>query len=175
MIVWTWGYEYRYGIFELKLLFLSIFLHENLEVFLSISRLRLSLKNCSALSLGNSGTNHTLIAIIKHEIWSFCWNWSKLSRFYCTPKMNMNLTPNEKYASNNTCKGLMSIPWTPRTPNLDLKWRSYGRLKLTKINCPENKNREKWPKTRVTFTCNFENENDFKWKNEKNKNCSILS
>ena len=72
-------------------------------------------------------------------------------------------------------KDSISFPSTPRTSNLDLKWRSYGCLKLTKINCPENKNWEKRPKTRVMFACKFENEKDFKWKNTKNKNCSILS
>ena len=72
-------------------------------------------------------------------------------------------------------KDLTSFPWTPRTPNLDLKLRCYGRLKLTKINCPENENREKRPKTRVMFACKFENENDFKWKNTKNKSFIILN
>ena len=40
-------------------------------------------------------------------------------------------------------KDLISFPGTPRSPNLDLKWRSYSRLKSNKINCPENENREK--------------------------------
>ena len=72
-------------------------------------------------------------------------------------------------------KELIIFPGTPRSPNLDLKWRIYGRLKLTKINCLENEDREKRLKTRVIFACYFENENDFKWKNEKNKNCIFLS
>ena len=38
---------------------------------------------------------------------------------------------------------LISFPWTPRTPNLDLKLRSYGRFKLTKVNCPEIENPRK--------------------------------
>ena len=40
-------------------------------------------------------------------------------------------------------KDLISFPGTPRSLNLDVKWRSYSRLKLTKINCPENENWEK--------------------------------
>ena len=39
-------------------------------------------------------------------------------------------------------KDSISFPWTPRTPNFDVKWRSYSRLKLIKINCLENGNRE---------------------------------
>ena len=40
-------------------------------------------------------------------------------------------------------KDLISFLGTLRSPNVDVKWRSYSRLKLTKINCPENENREK--------------------------------
>ena len=39
-------------------------------------------------------------------------------------------------------KDLISFPRTPITPNLDIKWRSYSRLKLIKVNCPENGNWE---------------------------------
>ena len=39
-------------------------------------------------------------------------------------------------------KDSISFPWTPRSPNLDVKWRSYSRLKLIKVNCLENGNRE---------------------------------
>ena len=40
-------------------------------------------------------------------------------------------------------KDAISFPGTPRSLNLDVKWRSYSRLKLIKVNCPENGNREK--------------------------------
>ena len=61
-------------------------------------------------------------------------------------------------------KDSISFPKTPRSPNLDIKWRSYSRLKLIKVNCLENENREKWFETRVVFSCYFKNGNDFKWK-----------
>ena len=32
-------------------------------------------------------------------------------------------------------KDWISFPGTLRTPNLDVKWRNYSRLKLNKINC----------------------------------------
>ena len=43
-------------------------------------------------------------------------------------------------------KDSISFPGTPRSSNLDIKWRSYSRLKLIKVNFPENENREKRPK-----------------------------
>ena len=130
MIVWTWGYECRYCMFELKLLLLSTFLHVQNEAFLCISRLRSLNESCSARSLENYGTNHTLIAILKREIWSFCWNWSKLSRFYCTPKMNMNLTPNEKYASNKTCKRLNELSMDTKSTQFGLKMKKLWPLEV---------------------------------------------
>ena len=39
-------------------------------------------------------------------------------------------------------KDLISFPGTPRSFNLDLKWKRYSRLKLIKVNCPENRNWE---------------------------------
>ena len=39
-------------------------------------------------------------------------------------------------------KDSIIFPGTPRSPNLDVKWKSYSRLKLIKVNCLENKNQE---------------------------------
>ena len=39
-------------------------------------------------------------------------------------------------------KDSIIFPGTPRSPNLDIKWRSYSYLKLIKVNCLENENRE---------------------------------
>ena len=36
-------------------------------------------------------------------------------------------------------KDTISFPRTPRSPNLDVKWINYSRLKLTKINCQKMK------------------------------------
>ena len=39
-------------------------------------------------------------------------------------------------------KDSIRFPGTQRSPNLDVKWRSYSRLKLIKVNCLVNGNRE---------------------------------
>ena len=48
-------------------------------------------------------------------------------------------------------KDSISFPGTPRSPNLDIKWRSYSRLKLIKVNCLENGNRENELKLGLCF------------------------
>ena len=39
-------------------------------------------------------------------------------------------------------KDSIRFPGTPRSPNLDVKWRSYSHLKLIKVNCLIKENRE---------------------------------
>ena len=39
--------------------------------------------------------------------------------FYCKPKMSMKMTPNEKYASNKTCKRLNKL-------SMDTKITQFG-------------------------------------------------
>ena len=66
---------------------------------------------------------------------------------------------------------------------MDTKITKFG-LKMSKIwpfkvdsrNLPNlGKTENLEPKLRFRFACNFENENDFKWKNAQNKSCRFLS
>ena len=59
---------YRKLKFELNVLLLSTILHEKLEALASIFRQNSLYESCRALSLENSGTNLTFIAIIEREL-----------------------------------------------------------------------------------------------------------